>query len=269
MLSQELRAILETPILRGENTVWDTKQLIEILGTTQSACALRNMEANGGYVHICLSGGLDSTTSIALLLQNGFLSRQIFAHTIVIDLQHADAVCAKMAATHFGIKHELIVPSAKDVETMRTKLRPIRGEISFGEVGTYLLYAALANANIKSVIAHDGIDELLGGYWPHRAQKETLEVFEYFWSRLEPDHLAPLFSAANTYGVSVELPYLQKIVVEYLTRIPLSARTSRVESKIPLREIARLTGVPEAIISRPKIGFCDSLVLNEKTTTIF
>jgi len=39
----------------------------------------------------------------------------------------------------------------------------------------------------KAVIAHDGIDELLGGYWNHRKLQEAKlkhEYFNYFWKRL-------------------------------------------------------------------------------------
>jgi len=266
-MDKNLREVLAFPIVQDDCFQWNVDELFRLLVAAHTVSAKQGIIKNCGTVHVCLSGGLDSSTSIGLMVCGGIRPEQIFAHTISISHHHADAVFAKKVAHHFGVACELIVPSTSDVDSMREHLYSSLGRVTLGEVGTHLLYAELAKANVKSVIAHDGIDELLGGYWDHRSSQTPRFTFEHFWARLNQDHLVPLQHASEMHGVEIEFPYLQKDVVEYITRIPFTNRTSRHESKIPLRQIARLVGVPVEVIMRQKIGFCDALVINERTDT--
>lgn len=264
-MNQDLCGVLKLPIVQDDSPQWNVNGLLDQLVAAHTASAQRCIIKNRGTVHVCLSGGLDSSTSIGLMMRGGIQPQQICAHTISLNHHHADAVFAQKVAYHFGIAHKLIVPSASDVNTMQERLLSSLSNVTLGEVGTHLLYAELEKTNVKCVIAHDGIDELLGGYWAHRCSQTPRSVFEDFWARLDSDHLIPLKHASEMHGVKIEFPYLQKDVVEYIIRIPFTSRTSRQESKIPLRQIARLVGVPEEVITRHKIGFCDALVINERT----
>jgi len=76
---------------------------------------------------------------------------------------------------------------------------------------------------------------------------------------LPSQHLIPLDRKADSLGLMAFLPYLQKPFVDYATQIPLAERTSRKESKMPLRRIAEKLGVPEIALKRDKTGFVDAL----------
>jgi len=112
-----------------------------------------------------------------------------------------------------------------------------------------------------------GIDELLGGYWDHRKETDIEKIrlaFEKRWSLLAEEHLLPMSCKARHFGVSLIFPYLSREVIDYISRIPVEERTSREESKIPLRKIALNENylpfsVTAQILQRKKLGFCDAM----------
>ena len=73
------------------------------------------------------------------------------------------------------------------------------------------------------------------------------------------DHLQPLEAKAAYSRIRVIYPYLNPRVIDYISRIPPADRTSRDNRKAPLRKLARIYGVPEHVILRPKKGFCGAL----------
>jgi len=130
-----------------------------------------------------------------------------------------------------------------------------------GDLAAFMIYREMSKLGQRCVIAHDGIDELLGGYWEHRCHKnatDKLQAFTNFWSCLWPEHIQPLQWKAEKFGIKIILPYLHLDLVSFLTRIPLDERTSCTVSKIPLRILAKKY-LPLEIIERPKLGFCGAL----------
>ncbi|MEK7094549.1 MAG: asparagine synthase-related protein [Patescibacteria group bacterium] len=263
-INWDLKDVLKLPVVSGVDDEWCLGELAGVLEQAQQAAAEECMWRNSdGAVHICLSGGLDSTLGLAFV-RRAFPETRIVAHTIAISDGHADLVHAKLAAKAFGVEHRIVVPAQMELDEMleRGKLR---------SAGVHLLYDALEYESVRCVIAHDGIDELMGGYWGHRAFVDPVlkrGEFELHWDRLFSDHLEQLQSVASRAGVVVVLPYLVREVVEYIARIPLNERTDRAESKKPLRSLARMLGVPQEIVARQKLGFCDAMVANERTTGV-
>lgn len=228
-------------------------------------CGTACMTQNGGLIATCLSGGLDSSLALAML-RVWFNPELICAFTIGGSENHPDVQISREVAKHFGVDHFVYIPNLAEIDSAERILSKVSSEkqATRGDCGVFLLYKYIAARGIGAVLAHDGIDELMGGYWKHRSQaneEETREVFEKYWLELADKHLIPLEKSARYWGVDVLLPYLQKRVVRFISEIPLASRTSRAESKMPLRKLARQYCVPASVISRSKRGFCDALDL--------
>jgi len=256
-------------ISRKKSFQWNLDELEEKLRSSIKKCGLECLSANNGKILTALSGGLDSSLCLALIREEFGYKIPIESFTIgesekFPDIQHARIVAKKFQTIH----HELI-PSKTEIEgaKLTKKIVPalFQGESGKLEgIGVFLLIQfiwALMQDKPTTVIFHDGIDELMGGYWEHRkhpSKNKTEKAFKELWNQLEGRHLTPLTRKTSCHRITPIFPYLQREVVEYISKIPVEERTSREESKIPLRRIAQKY-LPEEIIRRPKIGFCDAL----------
>ena len=197
----------------------------------------------------------------ALPIQNPF---DIYTFTIGQTENHPDIQHAKMVTKSFSVNHFILIPDKHRTERAKERLKNELSSLGedIGTLGVFMLYEFLKEYNVKMVIAHDGIDELMGGYWIHRQDapnEEKMEAaFRNLWGQLKEKHLIPLETIAQYFGIRVIFPYLQKDVVECISRIPVLERTGHEVSKIPLRRLAEKY-LPREIIERPKIGFCDAL----------
>jgi asparagine synthase (glutamine-hydrolysing) len=256
------------PILRESDERWTLQDLEATLRNAIGICARSDERDREGEIFMALSGGLDS--SLCLALTRDELGRQAKIHTFTIGRSedHPDIVHARLVAKLFNTIHHEYIPSSQDItdaaeETITNyKLFINDSDEGMGGIGVFLLLRYVARQREhSSLIVHDGIDELLGGYWPHRQEQSPgrrLAVFNKFWGELPQKHLAPLLDKGHHFYIHPSFPYLQRAVIRYITAIPLEERTSKAESKIPLRRIAEKY-LPREIIERPKIGFCDAL----------
>lgn len=247
------RDVVRLPIF-DSGRAWDLDQLESVLRKAIANCAQVCLESQG-MIFTTLSGGLDSSFSLAILRQ---LHPEALIQTFTIgsNENHPDIKFAQIVSEKFQTKHHQLIPNGMEIEKAREEIT----EESPGEIGVHLLYQSIARLKPKFIIVHDGIDELLGGYWGHREYDDDRQrlAFEKYWGELIEKHLIPLEKIARSFNISLLFPYLQLPLVKYIMSIPFSERTSRKESKIPLRLIARKY-LPESIINRKKIGFCDNL----------
>jgi len=259
--------VVNMPIKRQGKGYWNNDVLEKILRKAARECAKECFLYNDGQIFVTLSGGIDSSLSVALIRDE--LGRQSHIHTFTIGrhADHPDVVHAKLVAKLFNTIHHEYIPGPLDIDEAILE-REKNPQLFIGEstemsgAGVFLLYRYIAKlVSSFVVICHDGIDELLGGYWPHR-QTQTgdnqVRNFQKLWKELPENHLIPLTRKSGHFGITPIFPYLQKAVVRYITAIPLEKRTSKAESKIPLRRIAEKY-LPREIIERKKIGFCDAL----------
>lgn len=242
---------------------WNCAELEVILTDSISHCAVACLRINNGVICTTLSGGLDSSFCLAKIREIMGYSIPIHTFTIGGSEEYPDVQFARIVSQKFKTVHHEIIPSKSVITKAEKKIRSQWEDdpCTPGDVAVYLTYREVARHGLSCVITHDGIDELLGGYWEHRKHervKETEDAFKDLWGRLEQVHLLPLERKAFHFSVYIALPYLQKSVVEYIAKIPVMCRTSRKVSKRPLRNIAKKY-LPVEVIDRKKKGFCSAL----------
>lgn len=251
------REVVRLPVV-SENCVWSLNKLERVLRKAIILCATKCIEDNGGDIFTTLSGGIDSSLCLAVMRQ-AFPKIPIHTFTCGGNWKHPDILAARFVSKRFYTSHLEFIPGPNCVKRAEKEFARFFPKTEDpADIGVFCLYKDIARHAPKSIIAHDGIDELLGGYWEHRVSDDKKETFQHFWKRLEPDHLWQLERTAAHFGIALILPYLQIPVVKYINRIPVDDRTSFDESKIPLRRIAEKY-LPEEIIKRQKVGFCSAL----------
>jgi asparagine synthetase B (glutamine-hydrolysing) len=256
---------------------WNSDDLEKILRSSVKKCVAECLSANQGKILTVLSGGLDSSLCLALIREEFGYGIAVETYTIGANKNHPDIIYARQVAKIFKTEHHELIPSLTEIEgaklTKKLKTELFPGETEeFEGVGVFLLIQFIwitAQDQPTTVIFHDGIDELMGGYWEHRecssrSKKET--AFKHLWDELSDKHLIPLEKKVRHYQITPLFPFLQREVVEYISKIPVEERTSHKESKIPLRIIASKY-LPMEIVQRPKIGFNDALNPKYNITT--
>ncbi|MFH1346895.1 MAG: asparagine synthase-related protein [Spirochaetota bacterium] len=258
-----------------ENKEWSLDGLELSLSDSLKKAGEQSLKDNDGKIFTTLSGGLDSTLALAFLRKN-FPNNEIITFAMGGNEDHPDVKHARLAAEKFKSQHCEIIPTPEEInEALREYQEkfPEKGldeTIKEGGFDVYLLYKKIAENSYgpKTVIVHDGIDELMGGYWQHHKPSEEAEqkkVFNEFWQKLIPWHLIPLTGTASSFDINLIFPYLDKRVIKTISEIPIEDRISQSENigKIPLREIAKKMEVPKEIISRSKKGQQGMLIVNE------
>lgn len=238
----------------------EQKELQEVLNTIFKEYGEQAIENNNGKIFTTLSGGLDSTTALAFLRKN-FPDAVIETFAMGGDENHPDIQHARLAAEKFGSIHHEFIPSPDEIQGAINEFKKTFPDVDLirqhGDLDVFMLYQYLEKFHPKMVIVHDGIDELMGGYWGHRKEIEPAkkaEAFAHFWRRLIPDNLEPLTKTADHFSIKLLFPFLDSRIVSAISQIPLDERTAKTLSKIPLRNIAKNLDIPQQIIDRPKRG---------------
>ncbi len=236
------------------------KELQEVLNTIFKEYGEQAVKINDGKIFTTLSGGLDSTIALAFL-RKGFPDTPIETFTMGGDESHPDLQNARLAAKKFNSTHHEFIPNPDEIQGALDEFKKAFPDVDImrhhGSVDVFMLYQYMKEAHSQTVIVHDGIDELMGGYWGHRKEIEPAkkaEAFISFWQKLVPGHLEPLTKTANHFNIKLLFPYLDSRIISTISQIPLDERTTKALSKIPLRNIAQKIGVPQEIIDRPKRG---------------
>lgn len=266
------REVINLPIIDKENRGWSLRKLEAIFFHSVKICTDQCLKDNNGEIHTTLSGGLDSSFCLALIRKITGPDCPIHTYTIGGTEKNPDIIFARKVSKIFSSIHHELIPSTQEIEKARSVFRSLfkngyRADIyRSGDLGVFLIcqfIIELNNCRPISLISHDGIDELLGGYWGHRRAEEKtdkIKAFEDYWTCLKDDHLWPLENTASYFGISVIFPYLQERVVKYIIRIPVEERTSHDRSKISLRDIAEQY-LPSEVIKRKKIGFNTAVLI--------
>lgn len=200
--------------------------------------------------NLALSGGVDSTTMLALMLKV-FRKEDIHCFNIALNASHPDYIYSQMAADHFKVDLLHWVPN-----------RPLKKEeCDFeGDENVREFFRCLSRKGIDRIICCDGVDEFMGGYYDHM-KNPTEEVYYDYMRRLQKEQLEPLHK--NSGNVKVLLPYIDRDVILLFSQIPYSEKFDNFERKKIMNCLARNNGVPEEIITRHKYGFIDAMKIKE------
>ncbi|MCX6726036.1 MAG: asparagine synthase-related protein [Candidatus Shapirobacteria bacterium] len=256
-------------ISNKENKNWSIEDLENFLLSSFKKAGQKALKDNNGVIYTTLSGGLDSTLSLALLRESLGSEVKIITFTMGGDKKHPDIKCGRLAAKEFKTEHHEFIPTPDEINIGLEDFKKERPDenleeaVSKGNFDVYLLYKYISSFEPKTVIVHDGIDEQMGGYFLHRKEQlkegERKENFRSFWQKLKPEHLDGLIKS-NRSRINFLFPYLDKKLVSFIAEIPVEDRVIKEIGKVPLRKIARKLGVPQEIINRPKIGAIDMTV---------
>lgn len=195
---------------------------------------------------LSLSGGLDS--SLILYYMAGIFHK-VCAFTIGYPLTHPDITYSTMAVNQFGnIEHIIYTPTPEEIGTNTDESIPVK-----------LFYKFLAKEKIKRIIACDGIDEFMAGYYDHQRQPDENTYYKFI-RRLSNEHLKPLND--NSGDIKVYLPYLDTRLLSLLSQIPLSDKVDIHHRKKIMVKLAQ-GKIHKEILERWKYGFCDALRIKE------
>ncbi|MCJ7804392.1 asparagine synthase C-terminal domain-containing protein [Patescibacteria group bacterium] len=261
-----------------ENKNWSLSRLENLLSSSFKEAGQQALKDNQGVIYTTLSGGLDSTLALAFLRKNFGWETKIITFTMGENEKHLDIKYARLASKRFKTEHYEIIPTIDEKRVSLEEFKKERPEedlgkaISMGSFAVFLLFKkirAIVGSQAKTIIVHDGIDELMGGYFKHRQRElkenERKENFRSFWQELKPKHLNGIIKNSQCFDFNLLFPYLEEKLIKYITQIPIEERVDIVNEigKVPMRGIARKLGVPKGIISRRKRGAQAMLEIEE------
>lgn len=201
---------------------------------------------------LALSGGIDSSLLLNFMLK---IHRKIKAFTIGLSENHPDIKYAKMIADRYPrVIHKIYIPWAAKIESEK------QADDFPGDTVVRLFYR-FVNIHTDGIIAGDGIDEFMCGYYEHqRSQNE--EIYYAYIRRLNKEHLIPL--DRNSGEVKVYLPFLDKRLLFLLSQIPIFEKVDNNHRKKLMVEMAKEC-LPDELIKRRKYGFCDAFEIKGGT----
>lgn len=191
---------------------------------------------------LSLSGGIDS--SLLLYYMTKIWGNNVKAYTVALSDKHPDFLFSKKIASLFNIDWQCYFPMG----------------VVKKKKGVYkIFYKWLEEKGVKEIIAGDGVDEFMGGYYDHTTNP-TEETYYGHLKRLKEKHLIPLnFDSGN---IGVYLPYIDPKLIYLLSQIPISKKFDGRKRKKIMVKLAK-DKLPEDMLHRWKYGFCDALRIKE------
>ena len=197
---------------------------------------------------LSFSGGLDSSLMLYYMLK---IYSQVYAYTMGSSELHPDVTYSKLVVDKFGdnIVHKVFIPSCEEIKNVKRFPEDLSGDLAVR------LFYDFVGKHTNKIIACDGIDEFMCGYYSH--QENPCECLYYAYLRqLQESHLLPLHK--NSRDVQVFLPFLDSRLLLLFSQIPVSEKVDKGCRKKVLVRMAE-DKIPYGVINRRKYGFCDVL----------
>ncbi|MBI2077585.1 MAG: hypothetical protein HYT80_04325 [Euryarchaeota archaeon] len=231
--------------------------------------ALRRQDS----IAIAVSGGLDSSILAALIAQHADVTVQLVTVSVpgAVDSQRA-----RLLAEHLGRPLLEVVMTAPRLEALLPEIVPLIGtsrvdparaqewgippESAFvsplltGWEVPLFVAAREARPYAKRLVVGQGADEWFGGYARYAGLEgdELILALDRDREALDRDVLPVEARIGKHHAVQVHYPYLDAGVRGVARNLPPSALVDGADRKVALREVARILGLPEAIVSVPK-----------------
>lgn len=196
---------------------------------------------------LSLSGGLDS--SLMLHYMEQLYGDSVRTFTIALNKRHPDYVWARKMAGWFGVDWSAYIRP----DGVERKV----GDLAGDEI-VRSFYGWLEGLGVERIIACDGIDEFMCGYYTHQ-KSPTEETYYKFLGEMVENHLKPLHK--NSGNVHVYLPFIDKRMVALYGQIPLQKKYK--SRKAVVMELAR-QHLPMGVLRRRKYGFCDAMKVKSR-----
>jgi len=202
---------------------------------------------------ISLSGGLDSS-----IIANLMKKENTQAITIITkDFVGTDLTYAQIMAKHTGIPLSLMNIDLEEIlESINETVKILRNfndiEIR-NSIVPYIYLKSLKDDGINSVVTGDGADEIFAGYNFLLKKSEDELVDEL--NRIKKIMHFPSKEIGDSLNMKVEMPFLNKKVVEFSESIPISEKINVKDGKRFGKWILRESfenDIPKNIVWREK-----------------
>lgn len=203
---------------------------------------------NEKNIAIAFSGGLDSSV-IAKIAKNYFkVSLYVVGTKECLDIESA-----KFVAKALKLKLEIIEINKKDIEIAIPRLIKITNcknpvFISFA----LPLYFVAKNCKEKILISGQGPDELFGGYAKYLKMDDADREMQKDTSDLLSTGTSQHLAIAREFKKELKLPYLDKEIVDFASKIPIKYKIQGGVRKYILIQVAKQIGLPKEIAEREK-----------------
>ncbi|MCI4317872.1 MAG: asparagine synthase C-terminal domain-containing protein [Thermoplasmata archaeon] len=214
-------------------------------------------------VHRCCKG----TRSVSVLFSGGVdssLLAKLFSQTVDTDLvcvgfpNSPDVGAAKTAADALALPLTCHLLSDADIDaTLRSRADVFQGMRPQARSVALATALALDVAPQVRVAMGQGADELFLGYahFQELTASEARVRAHLDLSRLMDSDWPLALRLAKHAEKELVAPYLDPEMLRMALSVPIEAHLSNPLRKPVLREMARLAGLPEAIVNRPKRAF--------------
>ncbi len=198
---------------------------------------------------ISFSGGLDS--SLMLYYMSKVYDR-VYAFTMGSSESHPDIEYSRLVVDGFtNVIHRIYIPSGKEIENAKRYPEDLEGDLAVR------LFYDFVGKHTDRIIACDGIDEFMCGYYGHQNQGSYREDTYYdYLSQLRAEHLITLDWSSKQ--ILVYLLYLDSRLLLLFAQIPISEKVDGDFRKKIMLKLAK-GKIPDEVINRRKYGFCDVL----------
>lgn len=115
-------------------------------------------------VGVFLSGGVDSTSMVALMREVGCKNRIKTVSAIFPDTPYDESRYARLAAQRFGTEHFETEVNGKGILSHSDRMFGAMDQPTVDGVNTYFISLAASEAGLKVAMAGHGGDEIFGGY---------------------------------------------------------------------------------------------------------
>lgn len=137
--------------------------------------SLRGTMVSDVPVAVLLSGGIDSSSNVTLLHEQGFRDLHTFSVTFgAQDAKYSEKPWSDLVARTFGTRHESVEVSLDDARRLVRAAVDAQDLPSVDGVNTYIVCDAIRRAGIKVAVSGQGADELFLGYSQRRLFRALL-----------------------------------------------------------------------------------------------
>lgn len=164
---------------------WSLREIPSLAGVSRDVAvegtrarlmdSLRGTMVSDVPVAVLLSGGIDSSSNVTLLHEQGFRDLHTFSVTFgAKDAKYSEKPWSDLVARTFGTRHESVEVSLDDARRLVRSAVDAQDLPSVDGVNTYLVCDAIRRAGIKVAVSGQGSDELFLGYSQRRLFRALL-----------------------------------------------------------------------------------------------